>query len=70
MTETSEHVHGPDCCTGGHECEHHDDEHVHGPDCGHETVQHEDHVDYVVGDHLHHQHDDHCDDHGPVTAAA
>jgi hypothetical protein len=38
---------------------------VHGPDCGHETVQHGDHVDYVVKGHLHHQHDGHCDDHGP-----
>jgi ethanolamine utilization protein EutQ (cupin superfamily) len=28
-------------------------------------VQHGDHVDYVVEGHLHHQHDGHCDHHGP-----
>jgi hypothetical protein len=28
-----------------------------------------DHFDYVVGDHLHHPHVDHCHDHGPVAAA-
>jgi hypothetical protein len=25
-------------------------------------------VDYLVDGHLHHPHDGHCDDHGPVTA--
>ena len=40
------------------------------PDCGHETVQHGDHVDYVVGGHLHHPHGDHCDHHGPAEALA
>jgi hypothetical protein len=29
-------------------------------------VPHGDHVDYLVGGHLHYPHDDHCDDHGPV----
>jgi UDP-2,3-diacylglucosamine pyrophosphatase LpxH len=29
-------------------------------------VPHGDHVDYLVGGHLHHPHGDHCDDHGPV----
>jgi len=51
-------------CTGGHECEHHDEDHEHGPGCGHEAVQHGDHVDYVVAGHLHHPHDGHCDHHG------
>ena len=55
-----------DCAA--HDCEHHDAEHEHGPGCGHEAVRHEDHVDYVVGDHLHHPHGDHCHDHGPVEA--
>jgi hypothetical protein len=59
----------PSECTGGHDCEHHDDSHVHGSDCGHERVTHGDHVDYVVGGHLHHPHGDHCDDHGPVEGA-
>ena len=44
-------------------------EHQHGPDCGHESVQHGDHIDYVVGGHLHHPHGDHCDHHGPAEAA-
>jgi hypothetical protein len=26
-------------------------------------------VDYRVAGHLHHPHGDHCDDHGPLTAA-
>ncbi|HEY7630592.1 MAG TPA: hypothetical protein VH817_07825 [Thermoleophilaceae bacterium] len=56
----------PDDCTPDHDCDHHESDHEHGPDCGHEQVQHGDHVDYVVGGHLHHPHDDHCDDHGPV----
>ena len=40
--------------------------HVHGAGCGHEAVPHGDHVDYIVNGRLHHQHGDHCDDHGPV----
>ena len=40
------------------------DAHAHGPDCGHEAIAHGDHVDYLVDGHLHHPHDDHCDDHG------
>jgi hypothetical protein len=32
-------------------------------------VQHGDHVDYVVGGHLHDPHGDHCDHNGPVQAA-
>ncbi|ABB74999.1 conserved hypothetical protein [Nitrosospira multiformis ATCC 25196] len=56
----------PQNCTPGHECEGHAQGHVHGPECGHEAVPHGDHMDYLVGGHLHHPHDDHCDDHGPV----
>ncbi len=56
----------PDRCTpenghGGHERDH-----VHGPGCGHEAVPHGDHIDYLVDGRLHHQHGDHCDDHGPL----
>ncbi len=43
--------------------------HAHGPNCGHEEVPHGDHVDYLVDGRLHHPHDDHCDDHGPVQLA-
>ncbi len=56
----------PADCTPDHSCDGHDDGHVHGPDCGHEAVPHGDHVDYLVDGHLHHPHDGHCDDHGPV----
>lgn len=59
----------PDSCTGGHPCSGHGPEHVHGPGCGHEAIPHGDHIDYLVADHLHHAHDGHCDDHGPVTLA-
>lgn len=44
----------------------HAGKHKHGPDCGHETIPHGDHVDYLVDGKLHHPHDGHCDDHGPV----
>ena len=40
--------------------------HVHGEGCGHEAVPHGDHVDYNVNGRLHHPHNGHCDDHGPV----
>ncbi|MCF8998616.1 hypothetical protein [Acinetobacter nectaris] len=53
-------------CTQGHECSGHEKGHVHGPDCGHEAVPHGDHIDYLVDGHLHHQHDGHCDNHGPI----
>ncbi|WHX77656.1 hypothetical protein QNH32_11960 [Priestia flexa] len=35
-------------------------------DCGYEMVPHGDHMDYLVNGRLHHVHDGHCDDHGPV----
>lgn len=41
--------------------------HVHEAGCGHEAIPHGDHVDYIVDGRLHHPHDGHCDDHGPVT---
>jgi len=59
----------PEACTAGHECGGHETEHVHGPTCGHPAVPHGDHVDYLVNGHLHHQHDGHCDHHGPLARA-
>ena len=53
-------------CTPDHNCASHEASHTHGPDCGHEVVPHGDHKDYLVAGHLHHSHDGHCDDHGPV----
>jgi len=51
-------------------------DHVHGPHCGHETVQHGDHVDFLVKNddgalELHHVHtltdgSQHCDIHGQI----
>jgi hypothetical protein len=32
-------------------------------------VPHGDHVDYLVGGHLHHSHESHCDNHGSLKAA-
>jgi hypothetical protein len=58
----------PDGCTthaSGHSADH-----VHGPGCGHEAVPHGDHVDYLVDGRLHHQHGDHCDDHGPLEVVS
>jgi zinc transport system permease protein len=37
--------------------------HEHGPDCGHETLPHEDHLDYLHDGHLHAAHGPHYDDH-------
>jgi hypothetical protein len=31
-------------------------------------VPHGDHRDFIVGAHLHHPHDGHCDDHGSIRA--
>ena len=38
-------------------------EHIHGTDCGHETVEHDGHVDYLHDGHRHHPHGDHYDEH-------
>jgi hypothetical protein len=59
----------PAACTPDHSCGGHAADHVHGADCGHEAVPHGNHVDYLVEGHLHHPHDGHCDDHGPVQRA-
>lgn len=59
----------PDDCTSGHDCSGHEAGHKHGPGCGHEAVPHGDHICYVVNGHLHFQHGDHCDNHGPVALA-
>ncbi|MFT4102860.1 MAG: hypothetical protein QM674_17860 [Burkholderiaceae bacterium] len=48
----------------------HEAGHVHGPGCGHEAVPHGDHVDYLVNGRLHHQHGNHCDDHGPLEVVS
>lgn len=40
--------------------------HTHGPGCGHPAVPHGNHTDYLVDGHLHHMHNDHCDDHGEI----
>jgi hypothetical protein len=57
----------PDSCTPSHRCGSHDTAHKHGPGCGHDAIPHGDHIDYVVGGHLHHPHNGHCDDHGAMT---
>jgi hypothetical protein len=57
----------PSSCTPAHKCSEHATGHVHSAQCGHERVPHGDHVDYAVGTHLHHPHDGHCDDHGPLS---
>ncbi len=38
-------------------------EHAHGAGCGHETVSHDDHVDYLHDGHKHAAHEDHYDEH-------
>jgi hypothetical protein len=50
-------------------CWAHAAEEICGPDCGHEAIEHDDHMDYLVPDgkgefELHCPHDDHCDHHG------
>jgi hypothetical protein len=63
VTETNPDTCGQGTCNvalGGHH---------HGPGCGHEAVPHGDHVDYLVDGRLHHPHQGHCDDHGPVRLA-
>jgi hypothetical protein len=59
----------PASCTPSHACGGHDQSHEHSPGCGHDAVPHGDHVDFIVGSHLHHPHDGHCDDHGTVQAS-
>lgn len=59
----------PSTCTPSHACGGHDPGHKHSPGCGHEAIPHGDHVDFIVGSHLHHPHDGHCDDHGAVRSS-
>jgi hypothetical protein len=42
--------------------EHRNHVHAHGPNCGHESVQHDDHVDYLHDGHFHRVHEDHIDE--------
>jgi hypothetical protein len=56
----------PERCTPDHACASHDASHKHGLGCGHEQVPHGDHLDFLVGGHLHHAHAGHCDDHGAI----
>lgn len=37
--------------------------HVHGPGCGHAPTDHDGHLDFLHGQHLHAIHDDHYDEH-------
>ena len=60
----------PDRCTPEHRASGHDPTHKHGPGCGHEAVPHGDHMDYLADGRLHHQHGDHCDDHGPLPVVS
>lgn len=59
----------PAACTPAHAeaCTEHAAGHVHGAGCGHEAVPHGDHMDFLVGAHLHHPHGAHCDDHGMIA---
>jgi hypothetical protein len=59
----------PSGCTPAHACGGHAQGHAHGAGCGHHAIPHGDHVDYLVGGHLHHPHGEHCDDHGAVRTA-
>lgn len=40
--------------------------HIHSRSCGHLQVQHDGHIDYLVGKILHHPHNDHYDIHGEI----
>ncbi len=56
----------PEACTPEHVCAGHEKDHQHGAGCGHPAIPHGGHVDYLVDGHLHHAHEGHCDDHGPM----
>ena len=59
----------PTDCTPNHTCKGHEAGHFHGPTCGHEAIPHGDHVDFLVGEHLHFPHHAHCDDHGAIQVS-
>eukprot|EP01004_Peranema_trichophorum_P005847 NODE_4690_length_1130_cov_36.905660_g4157_i0.p1 GENE.NODE_4690_length_1130_cov_36.905660_g4157_i0~~NODE_4690_length_1130_cov_36.905660_g4157_i0.p1 ORF type:complete len:344 (-),score=41.55 NODE_4690_length_1130_cov_36.905660_g4157_i0:99-1094(-) len=46
-----------------------EEHHHHEEGCGHESVQHGDHIDFVVGDELHHLSDGHCHIHAHLPAS-
>jgi hypothetical protein len=56
-------------CTPEHNCSTHDTSHKHGIGCGHDAVPHNNHIDYLVGEHLHHPCNNHCDHHGYIAVA-
>ena len=60
----------PDRCSPEHRAHGHESAHRHGPGCGHEAVPHGNHTDYLVDGRLHHPHENHCDDHGPLTVVS
>jgi hypothetical protein len=62
-------IENPANCTEGHSCSSHSVDHIHGVGCGHEAIPHDDHIDYIVDGHLHHQHNGHCDHHGKIVFA-
>jgi len=47
---------------------HADHDHRHGPGCGHESMQHNDHVDYLHDGHRHVEHEDHWDECTPADS--
>lgn len=59
----------PAVCTPEHTCAAHTSDHTHDERCDHPVVPHGEHADFVVGGHLHHPHEDHCDNHGSVLVA-
>lgn len=67
-----EHELGPSdtaACDPSHACDSHDDGHEHGVGCGHIAIPHDGHIDYVVGEHIHRRHGEHCDDHGALRTS-
>lgn len=40
--------------------------HKHNSECGHNKIFHNGHLDFIVGDKLHHPHGNHCDFHGNI----
>ena len=40
--------------------------HIHGVDCNHPVILHNDHVDFVMDDEIHHFNGDYCTSHGKI----
>ncbi|MDQ0147775.1 zinc transporter permease [Pseudarthrobacter niigatensis] len=53
----------PDDSRADHTPIDHQHDHEHGPGCGHETTEHDGHLDYLHDGHRHAAHDDHYDEH-------